>query len=324
MTPEALSRHILTLVARARAIVADHPAAAAMLAHRGPRAERTTEQELIRIGEAVRVARHPDATACWREATTGWWTMATCPAARRIAAQEARRHVGILDLEDLEQEALVGCYCAARRFDPSRGVSFATHARWWARARIRRAIETDGRPVRLPGQAAQTAALARAIVRQAETTGRTLTHAEVAAQVGQTTGVLHQMLAASSVLVSLDAPVFHDEDENGARLGDLLLAMETDPTDALAASRVGAAIDALGERERALMVRRIDGATLREIGADLGVSRERVRQIEMRAIGELRARLDVLLPEEPEVTRRPSKRQQRKRRALAAGRMVAA
>lgn len=217
----------------------------------------------------------------------------------RIAKGEARKLGGhLIGLEDLEQEGIVGLLRAAKRFDPSRGLRFSTYARWWVRAQMTRAIEKGGRSIRLPGGAVEDLRLIRMVEERLEA-GGDYTVEDVAAEVGIDVKRVHTLLDMGRGTVSLDQEA--PSGREGARIID---GIEDDApsVDVQASNRralvaVLESLDCvLDERERFVMIERYglhgrSPLTLSQIGDELGVSRERARQIEKAALARLRGQL---------------------------------
>jgi len=229
---------------------------------------------------------------------------------QRLVQAIARKYTGHgLDLEDLVQEGIAGLIRAVDRFDPTRGVAFSTYATFWIRQTIQRAIERDGRVIRLPSHLVPAVAAMRQAA--AETDGETIDAAAVEA-IAQGTGISHDICTALAQTfrtpASLDAPVASDGDT-------ALHELVSDPASynpEVAAERhevyerLHELITKLPARERDIIRARfgLDRApeTLEQIGARYGLSSERIRQIERQAIGRLRhigamTRLDLLARE---------------------------
>ncbi|QRM53499.1 RNA polymerase factor sigma-32 [Sinorhizobium sp. BG8] len=227
---------------------------------------------------------------------------------RLVISMAARfRNFG-LPVGDLVQEGHIGLLEAAARFEPDRQVRFSTYATWWIRASIQDYVLRNWSIVRGGTSSAQKALFfnLRRLRARLASGDRQLTseavHEEIAAAIGVSTADVRNMDARlSSSDISLQAPLSSGDDEGANRLD--LLASDTPLPD----EQVGEIID--GERRRGWLhsalaqlnaremkiihARRLaeEGATLEELGADLGISKERVRQIECRALEKLRTAL---------------------------------
>ena len=211
-----------------------------------------------------------------------------------IAARFRDRGVS---MDDLVSEGNLGLVEAARRFDPSRGVRFTTYATYWIRRGILRAIASHHLAVHVPeGRRRLLRGLGEQEARPAGGLGRAPADDEVRRRMRLTLRELESLRGAGRGALSLSAPLGF---ESEATLADTLPAPpEHDPERALerrdAERRVRHALQALTGREREVIDRRFGigagaPATLRRIGADLGVSGEAVRVIEKRALWRLRA-----------------------------------
>ena len=187
---------------------------------------------------------------------------------------------------------------AARGFDTKFGTKFSTYATWWIKQSMGRAISNKAVSIRLPIHAAEeerTVNGPRKHLRSS--TGREPTVEELAGFTGKSTRWIRNALTARKTVVSYDVPIGADDDGS---LSDLLAdEAETGTEDLFAEGalrgHVRGLLDTLPERERYLVERRYgldggDGATLEEIGRELGVTRERARQIQTTALRRLRAR----------------------------------
>ena len=219
----------------------------------------------------------------------------------RLVISVARRyqHRG-LSLLDLIEEGNLGLLTAARKFDPARGTRFSTYATWWIRQAIVRALANQARLVRLPVHVELLLSqYVRARTALQQELRRPPTTAEVAARMGKPTEQVEDLEALRlQHAVSLDAPTGR---EGTGRLGDMIRD-QSPPPDARLVAALGAVGDVkdlladLPDNERRVLTGRfgLDGTaprTLEAIGKDLGVTRERVRQIEAAALRKLQALL---------------------------------
>lgn len=218
-----------------------------------------------------------------------------------ILATAARHHHDHLSTGDLLQEGALGAREAAAGFDPTHGVRFVTYARWPVQRAMTRAIAERGRAVRLPAHIVEK----RTRAMQAEEElgrrlGRTPRADEVADAAGITSEDVQWHEAYTKQPVSLDASFLED----GPTLRDLLV--DPDAEDAYvyiefheALEMLDAAVHSLHGREREVIDMRYDprqlpgeGATLEQVGIVLGLTRERIRQIEAQALDKLRQLLE--------------------------------
>lgn len=254
------------------------------------RAKQTSDPEIRAI--AVAASRH------WDEAETLRWQLAM--SAMRIARGEARKLAcSLMAEEDLVQEGYIGLLRAARRFDPDRGIRFTTYARWWVRAQMTRALETAGRMVRLPGGAVEQLRNLQRAMERLDQAGIDYTLEEVAAEIGIDKQRANLLLSHRGI-VSIDQP-----DEDGLKVGDRLPS-EGDRADPLLNAslieelgHMESAMDrVLDDRERYILcehfgLRGRNARTMADIGKTMGLSRERVRQIESAALRRLRNNISV-------------------------------
>ncbi len=215
----------------------------------------------------------------------------------RLVVSIAKRFVRPnMPLADAIQSGNIGLMKAVERFDPARGFKFSTYATWWIRQAISRAVADESRNIRLPAHTVEHVSRIRraerdltAVLRREPTIG------EIAERLGDDPERVAELVAIARDTTSLDQPTRDDSDLTFADN----LASETvvDPSDSierdLLREAVRQAIGDLPEREQAVMRMRFgldghEGATLEEVGQEFHVTRERVRQIEVRTLARLR------------------------------------
>jgi RNA polymerase primary sigma factor len=224
------------------------------------------------------------------------WRLAM--SARRIARGEARKlSSSLLSEEDLVQEGHIGLLRAAKRFDSDRGIRFATYARWWVRAQMTRALETAGRMVRLPGGAVEQLRNLQRAIERLDRSGINYQIEDVAAEIG-IDAKRAELLLSHKGIVSIDQP-----DDDGLKVGDRLptSGARSDPhINTSLLEELGHMDSAmqrvLDERERYILsehfgLRGRKARTMADIGKTMGLSRERVRQIESAALRRLRTNI---------------------------------
>jgi RNA polymerase primary sigma factor len=220
----------------------------------------------------------------------------------RLVVGVARHYVGLgLTLPELIAEGNLGLIAAVDRFERSRGHRFSTFARWPIRKAITRALDDRARLVRLPANSWQALReLRKAEETLPDTLGREPTPAELAAACKVATWRFDALRVAAAAPVSIDTPARngHPDEAEETTLGETLEDRERSlPTlvgNHIARDQLGTLLDALSPRERVLLVLRhgLDGGaprTLQQVGAALGISGERTRQLEARALDQLRA-----------------------------------
>ncbi|MGA8277574.1 MAG: sigma-70 family RNA polymerase sigma factor [Rhodanobacteraceae bacterium] len=214
----------------------------------------------------------------------------------RLVVTVARAYVGrgVL-LMDLIEEGNLGLIRAVEKFDPARRLRFSTYAMWWIRQSVQHAVMHHGRTVRVPVHVLRE--LAQVLRSERELTavlGRAPTLDELATAVEKPARDVAELFRAGERISSLDAP-FSDSDDR-ALIEQVALAEDNvaGATADASGGRLGAWLAQLGERHRLVVERRfgINGAPLQslaEIARELGISRERVRQIQEDALRRLRA-----------------------------------
>jgi RNA polymerase primary sigma factor len=218
----------------------------------------------------------------------------------KLVVSIARRYAGQgLELSDLVQEGNLGLMRAARGFDASFGNKFSTYATWWIRQAIGRALSNKASLIRIPVHAAdQERSINAARERLRAETGREPSVEELSEFIGESPRKVLGTLTARKAVVSYDAPVGPEEEGS---LSELLAdeAAEADAEELLAEDilkdSVRELLETLSERERYVIERRygLGGggcATLGEIGQEVGVTRERARQMQNSALRKLRSR----------------------------------